>query len=118
MFSCVCVTKANVYLLHLRKLLYQSLFVSFAPQGKEIIEYHLKQLEEEGITHMPRWVPPPIPTTPHQPPVSSARAIPACSSRVHPSSTDVLPGSPDGEMNHTAASRACAHKYNNVGGMK
>ncbi|KAL0152952.1 hypothetical protein M9458_051781, partial [Cirrhinus mrigala] len=64
-------------------------------KGKEIIEFHLKQLEEEGITHVPRWAPPPAPTTYHGLPVSSARAIPACSSRAHPGSTDVLPGSPD-----------------------
>ena len=27
-------------------------------KGKEIIEYYLKQLEEEGITYIPRWTPP------------------------------------------------------------
>lgn len=27
-------------------------------KGKEIIEYYLKQLEEEGITFVPRWTPP------------------------------------------------------------
>lgn len=27
-------------------------------QGKEIIEYYLRQLEEEGITFVPRWTPP------------------------------------------------------------
>lgn len=26
-------------------------------KGKEIIEYYLKQLEEEGVTHIPRWTP-------------------------------------------------------------
>lgn len=28
-------------------------------KGKEIIEYYLRQLEEEGITFVPRWTPPP-----------------------------------------------------------
>lgn len=27
-------------------------------KGKEIIEYYLRQLEEEGITFVPRWTPP------------------------------------------------------------
>lgn len=29
-------------------------------KGKEIIEYYLRQLEEEGITFVPRWSPPPL----------------------------------------------------------
>lgn len=29
-------------------------------KGKEIIEYYLHQLEEEGITFVPRWTPPPL----------------------------------------------------------
>lgn len=29
-------------------------------KGKEIIEYYLRQLEEEGITFVPRWTPPPV----------------------------------------------------------
>lgn len=39
------------------------------PQGKEIIEYYLRELEDEGITLVPRWMPsvaslpPPRPTT-------------------------------------------------------
>lgn len=28
-------------------------------QGKEIIEFYLKELEDDGITHMPRWTPSP-----------------------------------------------------------
>jgi hypothetical protein len=27
-------------------------------KGKEIIEYYLRQLEDEGITYVPRWTPP------------------------------------------------------------
>lgn len=29
----------------------------FTPQGKEIIEFYLNELEDEGITHVPRWTP-------------------------------------------------------------
>lgn len=29
----------------------------FSPQGKEIIEFYLKELEDEGISHVPRWTP-------------------------------------------------------------
>ncbi|XP_072882113.1 SEC14-like protein 1 isoform X2 [Hemitrygon akajei] len=32
-------------------------YASSIKKGKEIIEYYLKQLEEEGITHVPRWSP-------------------------------------------------------------
>lgn len=29
----------------------------FTSQGKEIIEFYLNELEDEGITHVPRWTP-------------------------------------------------------------
>ncbi|XP_051988619.1 SEC14-like protein 1 [Xyrauchen texanus] len=74
-------------------------------KGKEIIEYYLKQLEEEGITHVPCWTPPPAPTTSYQLHVSSARDIPSCSSRAHPGSTDVLHGSPDDKLDADYISR-------------
>ncbi|KAL2086946.1 hypothetical protein ACEWY4_018005 [Coilia grayii] len=32
-------------------------YASSIKKGKEIIEYYLKQLEDEGITHVPRWCP-------------------------------------------------------------
>ncbi|KAI7803939.1 putative SEC14-like protein 1 [Triplophysa rosa] len=73
-------------------------------KGKEIIEFYLNQLEEEGITHVPRWVPP-TPTTTTQLTVSSARAIPACSSRTHSGSTDVPPASPDDKLDADYISR-------------
>ncbi|KAM3921327.1 SEC14-like protein 1 isoform 2-T3 [Leptodactylus fuscus] len=34
-------------------------YTSNIKKGKEIIEYYLKQMEEEGITHLPRWTPAP-----------------------------------------------------------
>lgn len=30
-------------------------------QGKEIIEFYLKELQDEGITHVPRWTPSSLP---------------------------------------------------------
>ncbi|XP_056608613.1 SEC14-like protein 1 [Triplophysa dalaica] len=66
-------------------------------KGKEIIEFFLNQLEEEGITHVPRWVPPT--------PITTARAIPACSSRTHSGSTDVPPASPDDKLDADYISR-------------
>lgn len=37
------------------------------PQGKEIIEFYLKELEDEGITHVPRWTPSSLPLSPPRP---------------------------------------------------
>lgn len=37
------------------------LFTCVPPQGKEIIEFYLKELEDEGITHVPRWAPSSVP---------------------------------------------------------
>uniref|UniRef100_A0A7N8WWV0 SEC14 like lipid binding 1 n=1 Tax=Mastacembelus armatus TaxID=205130 RepID=A0A7N8WWV0_9TELE len=33
-------------------------YASSIKKGKEIIEYYLKELEAEGVTHVPRWAPP------------------------------------------------------------
>lgn len=35
-------------------------YTSNIKKGKEIIEYYLRQLEEEGITFVPRWTPPSV----------------------------------------------------------
>lgn len=35
----------------------QSLTPNASSQGKEIIEFYLNELEDEGITHVPRWTP-------------------------------------------------------------
>lgn len=74
-------------------------------QGKEIIEYYLRELEEEGVTHIPRWTPPVVSGTARlqQLPPSAARAIPAkgaktgLDSKDPCCSTEQLVGSPDGE---------------------
>ncbi|KAE8283023.1 SEC14-like protein 1 [Larimichthys crocea] len=33
-------------------------YASSIKKGKEIIEYYLRELEEEGVTYIPRWTPP------------------------------------------------------------
>lgn len=70
-------------------------------QGKEIIEYYLRELEEEGITYVPRWTPRVVPGNgrPQLPPPSSARAIPAKGAKNGPDSKDLAElavGTPDG----------------------
>lgn len=72
-------------------------------QGKEIIEYYLRELETEGITHIPRWSPPstaiaspqltinagPIPT-----PNNSKEDL----ERVHSNLTESMPSSVEGRV--------------------
>uniref|UniRef100_A0AAQ5ZD84 SEC14 like lipid binding 1 n=1 Tax=Amphiprion ocellaris TaxID=80972 RepID=A0AAQ5ZD84_AMPOC len=56
-------------------------YASSIKKGKEIIEYYLKELEDEGITHVPRWTPSslslplPRPTSLSSPPVLPKLAI-------------------------------------------
>ncbi|XP_061888629.1 SEC14-like protein 1 isoform X3 [Entelurus aequoreus] len=42
-------------------------YASSIKKGKEIIEYYLKELEDEGITHIPRWNPTSLPVPPIRP---------------------------------------------------
>lgn len=62
-----------------------------ALKGKEIIEYYLRELEEEGVTYVPRWTPPVV--------SSKAMAIPV---KAGPDSRDPsytpeqVVGTPDG----------------------
>ncbi|XP_062342181.1 SEC14-like protein 1 [Osmerus eperlanus] len=48
-------------------------YASNIKKGKEIIEYFLRELEEEGVTSIPRWAPPAPPPAArlHPPPVSA-----------------------------------------------
>ncbi|XP_071374807.1 SEC14-like protein 1 [Centroberyx affinis] len=82
-------------------------YASSIKKGKEIIEHHLRELEEEGITYIPRWTPPVPPTATARrqlPPVSIARAIPVhnardgLSSKDPASPTELLAGSPDDKL--------------------
>lgn len=47
-------------------------------QGKEIIEYYLRELEQEGVTYIPRWTPPPVSGN------ERARLLPRSAARVIP----------------------------------
>uniref|UniRef100_A0A3Q2Z1D4 SEC14 like lipid binding 1 n=1 Tax=Hippocampus comes TaxID=109280 RepID=A0A3Q2Z1D4_HIPCM len=42
-------------------------YASSIKKGKEIIEYYLKELEDEGITQVPRWSPTSLPLPPTRP---------------------------------------------------
>ncbi|XP_030645974.1 SEC14-like protein 1 [Chanos chanos] len=71
-------------------------------KGKEIIEYYLKELEDEGITHVPRWVPSTHLTATLQLPPSSAKPVPVPSTeancRNQANLPDVLSSSPDDKI--------------------
>lgn len=74
-------------------------YASSIKKGKEIIEFYLKELEDEGITHMPRWTPSSLPlslprptslsTTPPAPPALAA--TPAASVPQPADSKDAMP---------------------------
>ncbi|KAG7505771.1 hypothetical protein JOB18_039818 [Solea senegalensis] len=77
-------------------------------KGKEIIEHYLRELEDEGITYIPRWIPPVSSGTAAAklllPPSSTPRAIPVKSAKDRlpckdPScSMELLAGSPDDKL--------------------
>lgn len=72
-----------------------------------MIEYYLRELEDEGVTAIPQWTPPVVSGTIRLrlPPRSIARPIPESSAQTGPDSTDadadadaeIVPGSPDGQ---------------------
>lgn len=85
-------------------------------QGKEIIEYYLRELEEDGITYVPRWSPstsiiqPVVAVTPPAPPTTAPIAIAApaesgkdtaaCKDNSSPvgSANEPLAATPDGDQ--------------------
>lgn len=76
-------------------------------KGKEIIEYYLRELEQDGITFIPRWTPPPIsPSTGARlqlPPPSTSRASSLNGTRGGLQSKELscpteLTGSPDDKL--------------------
>ncbi|XP_029015489.1 SEC14-like protein 1 isoform X2 [Betta splendens] len=78
-------------------------YASSIKKGKEIIEYYLRELEEEGVTHIPRWTPPAVSGTSsarRQLPPSTARAIPVNGARdgLHSKDSELLTGSPDDKL--------------------
>ncbi|XP_012588459.1 PREDICTED: SEC14-like protein 1 [Condylura cristata] len=50
-------------------------YTSNIKKGKEIIEYYLRQLEEEGVTFVPRWAPPPAMPSAETPACSAQLAV-------------------------------------------
>lgn len=78
-------------------------YASNIKKGKEIIEYYLREMEEEGITSIPRWTPaslsPRAGARLQLPPASTARAIPVICPREAPlSGSTELAGSPDDKL--------------------
>ncbi|XP_047428780.1 SEC14-like protein 1 [Mugil cephalus] len=84
-------------------------YASSIKKGKEIIEYYLRELEEEGVTYIPRWTPPVAPGAvtqrlPTLPPPSAARDVPLSSSRDGQQSkaescpSEIVAGSPDDKL--------------------
>ncbi|KAM6957067.1 SEC14-like protein 1 [Aplochiton taeniatus] len=87
-------------------------YASSIKKGKEIIEYFLRELEEEGITYMPRWAPAVAPEaasssgtiTKLQLPLTTAKVTPVPNtkeslSKKDPASPAELPaGSPDDKL--------------------
>ncbi|XP_037116759.1 SEC14-like protein 1 isoform X1 [Syngnathus acus] len=76
-------------------------YASSIKKGKEIIEYYLKELEDDGITHVPRWSPTSLPLPPTRPtslfsspppdpkePVTAAVPIPLTSDAMDSTSQD------------------------------
>lgn len=63
-------------------------------QGKEIIEYYLRELEEEGVTSIPRWTPPVVSSRAKAVSVKASKAGP--DSKDHAYTPELVAGTPDG----------------------
>lgn len=63
-------------------------------QGKEIIEYYLRELEEEGVTYIPRWTPPVVSSTAVAIPVRASKTGQDSKDPSH--TTEPVVGTPDG----------------------
>ncbi|XP_034567822.1 SEC14-like protein 1 [Notolabrus celidotus] len=79
-------------------------YASSIKKGKEIIEYYLTELEEEGVTYMPRWSPPVVSGASRLQTLSAARSIPGRGANNGQDSKDpagpseLPPGSPDDKL--------------------
>ncbi|XP_073350460.1 SEC14-like protein 1 [Pagrus major] len=67
-------------------------YASSIKKGKEIIEYYLRELEEEGVTYIPRWTPPVVSGTTRAIPVKGAR------NGLDSKDTELVVGSPDDKL--------------------
>lgn len=68
--------------------LYFLFMMSLPFQGKEVIEYYLNELMQEGITEIPRWVTPEQRTLTSDP--SSFTSTPSCSALTRPKPSSQL----------------------------
>uniref|UniRef100_A0A8C2WQ66 SEC14-like protein 1 n=1 Tax=Cyclopterus lumpus TaxID=8103 RepID=A0A8C2WQ66_CYCLU len=66
-------------------------YASSIKKGKEIIDFYLNELEDEGIINVPRW-------TPSSPPVSLPRPTSLFTSPTADSLTEILPGTPEDKL--------------------
>ncbi|KAL2078766.1 hypothetical protein ACEWY4_026451 [Coilia grayii] len=62
-------------------------------KGKEIIEYYLKELADEGVTHVPRWAPPQAPIS-----MPTCPIAPPAGHKENATLSDALPTSPDDKL--------------------
>ncbi|XP_028311765.1 SEC14-like protein 1 isoform X2 [Gouania willdenowi] len=75
-------------------------YASSIKKGKEIIEYYVKELAKEGVTSIPRWMPP-VSAKLQLPPHSTARSIAVNivkDGRDQSCSTELVAGSPDEKL--------------------
>uniref|UniRef100_A0A669DIC8 SEC14 like lipid binding 1 n=1 Tax=Oreochromis niloticus TaxID=8128 RepID=A0A669DIC8_ORENI len=70
-------------------------YASSIKKGKEIIEYYLKELDDEGITHMPRWSP-----SSHSLPLSSPTSLSTNQPElgINDSLAEILAGTPEDKL--------------------
>ncbi|KAK3520410.1 hypothetical protein QTP70_024160 [Hemibagrus guttatus] len=78
-------------------------YASSIKKGKEIIEYYLRELESEGITHIPRWTPPSTTTASPKLTVNLAAILTPSSikedcERVHSDLTESMPASVEDKL--------------------
>ncbi|XP_035511517.1 SEC14-like protein 1 [Morone saxatilis] len=81
-------------------------YASSIKKGKEIIEYYLRELEEEGVTYIPRWTPPVVSGTARLQllPPSTAKTVPVngakggLDSRDPACPAELVVGSPDDKL--------------------
>uniref|UniRef100_A0AAX7THH9 SEC14 like lipid binding 1 n=1 Tax=Astatotilapia calliptera TaxID=8154 RepID=A0AAX7THH9_ASTCA len=70
-------------------------YASSIKKGKEIIEYYLKELDDEGLTHVPRWSP-----SSHSLPLSSPTSLSTNQPElgINDSLAEILPGTPEDKL--------------------
>ncbi|KAM8842263.1 SEC14-like protein 1 isoform X2 [Synchiropus splendidus] len=83
-------------------------YASSIKKGKEIIEYYLKELEDEGITHVPRWTPSSQPLPEPRPTTLSGSSGVLPSLPATPAVSDPLATDAKESISHDAKQDSCA----------